>query len=348
MSSIIVSKQESSNKLLWNELAELNSNFFQNTIYDQIQSLYKNKPIYFELWEAEKLIAGVKIYYWESIKLGNISKAVSKFIFQYGELICDPLITDQTEIAKRILKLQTAVDQFIKDEQIVSAQIYGVYGNPELLLKFNFKSKDDFHFNSAYVDLCEDNGDQFYNKFNRNTKRNLKKALDNNLEFSELNDSDLFHETLKKIFSQQIPVKPPPHKKLTDQYFNLLSGKFELSTHQVKRGNEILAVSLFVKYGTNAYSLFGGSIKNDIGAGHYLYYELMKLFRQQKICKFYFGQVAQEGNEDNKKFSIGITGFKKGFGLTELPSYKKTYIFNPIKNTLWEIMKRMGGLTAGK
>lgn len=348
MVSIIVSKQEPSNKILWNELAVLNSNFFQNTIYDQIQSLYKNNPVYFELWNGEKLVGGVKLYYWESIKLGSISKAVSKFIFQYGELIYDPLITDQSEISTVILKLQNAVDRFIKEERIVTAQIYGVYGNPELLLKFNFKSKDDFHFNSAFVNLGEDEGEQFYEKFNRNTKRNLKKALENHLEFAELNDADLFHETLKKIFSQQVPVKPPPHKKLTDLYFNLLKGKFELSTHQVKKGNEILAVSLFVKCGTNAYSLFGGSIKNDIGAGHYLYYELMKLFKHEKISKFYFGQVAQEGSEDNKKFSVGITGFKKGFGLTELPSFKKTYIFNPIKNTLWEMMKKMGGLTAGK
>ena len=225
--------------------------------------------------------------------------------------------------------------------KIVSVQVTGVYGNTEMLLSFKSKAEEVFNYNSGYVNLCDVNCIDFFNNFNRNTKRNLKKAEENQLVFSELNDNDIFHETLDKIFSQQKPINHPPHKKFTDIFFKMLTGKAHLATHQVKFKNEILAVSLFVISNKNAYSLFGGSVKNEIGAGHFLYYELMKIFQKNNICKFYFGQVSQDKNELNKKFSVGISGFKRGFGLTEIPTYKKLFIIRPFKNRIWIILLRI-------
>ena len=78
-----------------------------------------------------------------------------------------------------------------------------------------------------------------------------------------------------------------------------------------------------------------------IGTGQFLFSELMKYYRERGIKKFFFGQVAPAIDESNRKFSEGISNFKRGFGTEEIESSKKIYILKPFKNKLWEILLTM-------
>ncbi len=325
----------------WNALAETNSNFFQSSYYDSIQNYFKNKPVYFELKQKGKLIAGVKLLFWESNKLGFFTRAISKSLLQHGEIIYDSNLIDSSSLQLCLIELKNAVHKFIIENRIVQYTVQGVYGQDELLLSIKEKIVFEFEFNSGFVDMDNKSAEQLIEGFNRNTKRNLKKTNESQLVFSELNDSKVFNDTMEIIFSQQFPPKPPPYRNYVNSYFTNLEDKKVLSVHQVKFGDNVLAISLFVKNGKTAYSLFGGSIKNEIGAGHYLYYNLMKLFIKEGITKFYFGQVSRELDSGNKKFTQGISGFKRGFGITELRSFKKIFITNKFKYRLWKMMLKI-------
>ena len=58
----------------WDGLAEKNGNLVQSTHFDKVQSFFAQKPVYFELWLAGRLAAGVKLYVWRDRKLGALPR----------------------------------------------------------------------------------------------------------------------------------------------------------------------------------------------------------------------------------------------------------------------------------
>ena len=73
----------------WNDMCMSNSNLYQSTLVDRFDV---SKPIYVEIQSEEKLIAGLKFYYFESKRLPRIINLISRSCFINSEYI---LVKDQ-------------------------------------------------------------------------------------------------------------------------------------------------------------------------------------------------------------------------------------------------------------
>jgi hypothetical protein len=335
---IVINRGKPNNKSQWDDLCYQNGNLNQATIFDSLQIYFKQEPIYFEVLNEKSLIGGVKLYEWCSKKLGNITKVISYSISQLGEIILSSTLDDET-INNVLSALKIKVQEYILSNNYTNYTTGGVYGNEDLLIALDKNHDSESFFNASYVDISKTEAD-ILKGFNRNTKRNLAKADESNLEFIEIKDVDLFNSILKEVYGQQYPPQKPPTAGYVKKIAEVLLSTDKLDMHVVKHNGKVLSASYFSKLGDTAYSWFGGSIKNDVGAGQFLYWELMKKYKTEGITKFYFGQVAIEGSEENKKFQ-GISNFKRGFGLVELKSFKKIYILKPIKHRLWKTLMRL-------
>ncbi len=324
----------------WNKLAESNSNFIQSTFFDDVQLFFKEHPVYFEARVSGELVGGVKLYLWESKKLGKLTSGISRSVTQFAELLSKFPI-ESSEFAGMRKLLKEKVVSFLKESKTVTYTVAGLYGEEQLLIDLDREPDSTTLFNTSYVDLDKPI-EEVLAGFNRNTNRNIKKAQAAGIEVVEEKiDIDLFLNKLNVVYDQQIPKQNAPNNDFVRHIFkNLAPGKF-VDIHFAKLNDEILSTSFFLKMGKNAYSWFGGSLKNDVGAGQYIYWQLMKKYQLQGIRRFYFGQVAREIDTDNVKFTKGITTFKKGFGLIELNSFSKTYTLYKTKRKIWELLLKV-------
>jgi len=319
----------------WNVLATKNGNLIQSTYFDEVQDFYNQIPIYFEVFKEDRLICGVKLYFWAS-KKNRFIRAISKSLTQFGELIFDE--TYKSELLELNKLLSGAASEFIKDNRIVKVTLNGFYGDTELLLNLDFKPVSFFRFNVAHVDLNRKN-ETILKSFNRNTRRNILKAEGCNLEFIPNASIDSFLKVEKTVFEQQ--KRTPPNLEYIKHAYNALNKYNLVYVSLVNSDSTALSAAFFIILGDAAYSNFGGAVKNNEGAGQFIYYSLMKEFKKRGIGKFYFGQVAREVNQYNKKFSVGISTFKRGFRCIETESFKATYITDKLRGTLWTILLKI-------
>lgn len=328
------------NKEEWNQLAESNSNLPQSTFFDEVQLFYKEHPVYFEVRCSGELVGGVKLYLWESRKLGKLTAEISRSVVQLAELI-SKFPVESSEFTQMREQLKKKVISFLKEIKSVTYTAAGIYGRENLLIELDRKPDSTELFNASYVDLDKPI-EEVFTGFNRNTNRNIKKAQSAGVEVvEEEKNIDLFLKKLNIVYDQQVPKQHPPNNDFIRHIFNNLAPKGMVDIHFAKLNDEIISTSLFMKMGQNAYSWFGGSLKNDVGAGQYIYSQLMKKYQLQGIKRFYFGQVAREDDANNIKFTKGITNFKKGFGLIELKSFRKIYTLNKSKKKIWELLLKM-------
>jgi len=318
---------------LWNKLCEENGNLVQSTHFDEVQLFFKQKPIYFEVWSNNILIAGVKFYFWESSKIGLITKILSKRLSQHGELLLSHNYL--REKAHIINLLQKELTSYIKQHKIVTYACGNLYGNTTLLLKPAGQMPTKItEFLTAYVDI-DKNEDELLASFNRNTKRNIKKAIEGNINFELTSDIERFLQIEQAVYNQQPGISPPNFDYIRHIYNNSANNiLIGLST----AGKTDLAGGFFYIFGDSAFSVFGGAKSNNIGAGHFFYFEMMKYLSKQGIKKFYFGQIAKEIDKNNEKFSVGITNFKRGFRGEEIESEKLNFVINHKKKKLWKIL----------
>ncbi len=337
---VLVSYNAPSNASEWDRLAEANSNFFQSTHNDSLQAFYKQYPVYFEARDAGRLVGGVKIYTWESRKLGKLTADISRSAFQLAEMLSSvQTSSDEFALVKR--KLKESLQQFIKQKKVNEYTVYGMYGDEALLIELDLQPKATFLFSSSYVDLAPPIEDVIKG-FNRNTMRNYKKAEEAGLTIYKEDNIEAFLPVLNMVYGQQNPPHEPPSNNFIRHISKALAKSKALDVQLVKQGDEVLSSSFFVKFGANAYSWFGGSLKNQVGAGQFIYTKLMRQYKQEGITRFYFGQVERSDDKnENEKFSRGISTFKRGFGLVELHSFKKVYILNKTKKKIWDLLLKV-------
>jgi hypothetical protein len=336
--NVEISKGKPTDEVIWNDLCFSNNNLTQHTINDEIQKEYKQEPYYVEVFHNAELIGGVRFYYWHSSKLGFITEVMSKSIYITSEFIYSENIYKNT-IRKL---LSTQIEKFIVDNNISIASTNNFLGGLEnkIYLKFPVKSLFDYNVAVVYIDKDDES---ILKSFNRNTKRNVTKALENNTNVDTNISIQNFLELEKKVYDQQPEVKAINYKYIENTYYSLSKYNF-VSISLAKINEEVFAGGFFTVFNKCAYSNFGGAKKNILGAGQFLYYELMKKYRDQGVTSFVFGQVAKTEDESNIKFSVGISSFKRGFGCVELPSSKVTYTINKTNVFLWEIMLKIMNL----
>lgn len=312
----------------WNELCLQNNNFVQSTFFAISFDFYMQKAVYFQVYNQDKLIAGVLFSFWESKKLGNITSSISRKLSQFGEIVYNKEF-DYKEI---ISTLSVHLTDYLKQNKIVSYSTGNLYGNTELLVKpMNLTPISSTPFNVGYVDL-KGSQDELLKSFNRNTKRNIRSANENNLTFQIIDDIERFLNIEKAVYDKQPGITGPNFDYIRYLFRKMEQPNIVIATCSLN--NEDLAGGFFYIFGKTAFSVFGGAKHNNVGAGHYFYFEFMKHLQGLGVEVFYFGQIAIEKDE-NTKFSIGISNFKRGFKCTEIPSEKNIYILKPVKYKLW-------------
>jgi hypothetical protein len=266
--------------------------------------------------------------------MGRLTKSLSKKLIQHGEAIFISSSEEQIEIY--ISKLRNAVQKYIDKQKIVQFTSGGFYGNTNLLLnleKYRIKCSE---FYTSFVEIDKIDND-LLKSFNRNTIRNIKKAIQTNLIFSLTNDVERFLQIENQVYLQQSGVAPPNFNFIRHLVRSLeQQGSVQMGI--VSNQDEDLAGGLFYKCGEVVYSVFGGAVKNSLGAGHYFYFEMMRFYRNEGVRKFYFGQIAKQYDKKNEKFSVGITNFKRGFGCIELNTNKSNYVLKPFHYKIWNII----------
>lgn len=325
-----INNDKPSNVSAWNELCEEEGNFVQSVHYDAIQIFYGLKPIYFEVFINEKLIGGVKFFY--AINPKPFLSKISATLLQFGELICKDLSCFEQLKSKLSLSLEV----LIKEKNITTFTAYNFYGDKSKLLTITkFNSTKIFEFNVAMIDLVKN--EDLLKSYNRNTRRNIKKAQEANLKTVIENDKiDNFNQVLKNVYEQQNNSAGCPNldfvkhtRESAKDYVNLCFCKDE---------SQIYSAVLSGDFGGSSYSWFGGTLRNEIGSGQLMYFDLMTRLQEKGFKRFYFGQIAKVVDSTNEKFSVGITTFKRGFNCEELDSHKITYIIKPIHYKLWNLM----------
>ena len=341
---ITISYDAPSDASSWNELARLNGNYIQSTHYDAVQSFYDVQPIYLEMYDADKLVAGLKLSHTFAKSFRFLTASISGLLHQFSEFIVHPEFTALDDIA--IGKLfEAEMDKLIQKHQINHLVIGGFFGPITRLINYEKATPTtDSPFNIASVNIQKSDED-ILKSFNRNTRRNIKTAVDEQLSFRKAKDdlSDFF-EVMDVIYNkQQSGVKVPNFNYIKHAY-KAMEKVGLVDVYMVYKDEEPLSTMYFYKMGNKAYSVFGGAVRNTFGAGQFGYYELMKLHRDQGIHEFIFGQTGSSEKYLNDKFNIGITNFKLGFSPTEQASFTHHYIFSPFKEKLWQTFIKLNAM----
>lgn len=326
----------------WDALANANGNFFQSTLFDKVQDYFSLIPHYIEVYVDNRLVGGVKLYYLHNTKLGILSSILSRKFYQHGEWLIDTK-GDETENRTISLKLSEAIKKHARDTRATILQAIGFYGPKEQLVNFEGVSMArDFQFNVASVRI-DKSDEELIKSFNRNTRRNINKAIDENLSLERDNDElSHFFRVMTAIYDeQQSGARKPDFKFIADTYQKIKNDGV-VDVFITSRDGNPLAATFFVRLGDTAYSWYGGAVRNDIGAGHFAYYELMKMYRDKGIKNFVFGQVSSPSQEDlAEKFVKGISGFKRGFSPEEKESYNRIFLLKPFYCKTWNLLLKL-------
>ncbi len=331
----------------WYALALANSNFVQSTFYDAIQSFFESTPIYIQLKNEGKLAAGLKVYYTVSKKMKSLTANISGVLQQFSEFIIVAKFEQQNIDLVRTT-FENEIEKLIQKHQVNKLIVSGYFGPSNQLIQYS-KSKlvKDVHFNIATVDI-QKNDEELLKSFNRNTKRNVQKAIEEQLKFVKAKDdlSDFFEVMHAIYIKQQTGVNVPNFKYIHRAYELFIKHKM-VDVYMVYKGETPIAAMYFYKFGKKAYSSYGGAVKNNFGAGQFGYYELMKVYRDEGITDFIFGQTGSSNKYLNDKFNVGITNFKLGFSPTEQPSFTQHFIFSPTKEKIWKAFLKLNALIRG-
>jgi hypothetical protein len=321
----------------WDGLAEKNGNLVQSTHFDNVQSFFAQKPIYFELWLAGHLAAGVKLYVWRSRKLGALTATLSRAITQFGEVIVDP--SDAHEADEITDMLSEAVRDYVSNQLIVTCGVRGYYGGSGLIGKFDSDTLNgEDRFNVAIVGL-DRTEDDLWENVGQHHRRQIKKALRSDLVFEEREDLEDFVPLLKKSY-EPTPQKLPNTNYIRHLHDNLRK-KQQSRIFLVSENERPLASALITRLGNTAYYAFGGTQPNSLGAGNLLHWKIMLQMKNEGVTRYVLGEVAKEADSSNTKFSVGISRFKRGFGSYDAESRSAFYVFRKGHHQLWKTLKRL-------
>lgn len=338
---VVISYDNPRNVDEWNALCKGCGNFVQTTTQTSIDSLYRKRPIYIEVFDNEVLVGGVKLNIWMSSKFKVILPSLSKTLSQFGEYIID---FNNSKYTYAIKLINDTIATLIIDEKIVSLSVKGfyptLYGSETPLLYEDKSNKpiSKTDFSIAYIDLHKSE-DDLYKCMHVKHRNMVNKALREELTFQELPcEPSILNLMLSETYSQQ--DKHAPDKKYIEKVLNVGKEHAVGRLFVVKQDKNILSSAYVQTYGKIADYSFGGNKKNDCGAGQFLQYEIFKALKNDGIEYYSLGQVANGIDLNNIKFSEGITRFKMRFGCQTSSSHKALYVYDKKKHFIWNLLCR--------
>lgn len=321
----------------WQELCLKCSNLLQTEIQDEIHTFYKQTPVYFQVYQQGSLVGGVRLFLWRSTKTKLISR-ISSQLTQHGEILVD---CDSKQFIEEIYNcLKESVLKYITDKKIVSFVAGNFYGNEQEILTFDRKLlKQHYQFFVSYIDIDKDDN-KLLLSFSSTVRNLIRKAQKNGIVFSTTNNVNSLNEFLADNYTRQGKPDKCPNpafvKKMYDCYSKHDASKIFICSSEKRP----LAVLMSEEFGTNCYDNFSGTELNNLGIGQLMQFEVMRYYRDRGYKRYFLGQTARGINSD-KKFSEGISFFKRSFKPIELPAHKCTYVFRPMSYRLWTLTVRL-------
>ena len=336
--NIVTTKYQPKNSDAWNELCLINNNLLQTTYYDDIRVLFNQYPVYFEVFDGNNLVGGVKAYEYRSNKLPFISK-ISSTLRIIGEVI------KAIDAELPIEAINNNLIDYISHNNITQFKSMGYYGGFEDIAMIHLKKKNTIvsPFDVAAFDLSE-NKDVLWKKNKESHKRNINKALKASVNLIESDDLDHFITLLNETYALQ--KKSAPNASFIKRIYNVLYPKGLLKIFFAEHNSIYYGSALVTQFGNYADYSFGGNLKNNFGAGHFLHWSIALTYQQKNYSRYILGQVAKnDGNYgDNTKFVDGISRFKREFSTFNLPSSSIEWTINPLKLKTWQLIQKLAGL----
>lgn len=328
-----ISYNKPSNTTVWNKLCEENGNVLQTTYYDEIQSFYKQTPVYFEYFENDNLIAGVKLYNWKSEKTKLILPKISNSYTQFGEFIMSSdCISDEL-----ITNIKADIKKFLKSQKAVSFKSTSFYGNPNFIYNIKENCLKSNEYNIAFIDTSL-NEDVLMSNLHSKHRNILKKAYKSKLIFEETTNIQVLISMLAETYANQ--THDAPNFNYINKLHSVLS-EVELSKiFLVRNFDEVLSVGLVQICRNTADYTFGGNKRNSLGAGQFLQWNIIKYLKNNNVKKYSLGQVAKEKDENNLKFTEGITKFKMRFGCSLEEGNSFYYVYKPLYSWFFNVLKK--------
>ena len=328
---VVVSHGNPQNVDEWNALCKECGNFVQTTMYSEITAFYGGKSIYVQVLDEDRLLGGVKLSWDVSRRLPFLLRRLS----QFGEFVIKPT----ANIPEICQLLCNAISALVDELKPTVISVKGFYGGTELLYKTDKYKCEEKNYGVAYLDLTKSE-DALYADMHVKHRNMINKAKRVGLVFEKIGcDSQLMNTMLSETYSTQDKSQPNP--KYIDKQINV-GEKYGVGRMYLCRCNkEILSCALVNEYGNVADYSFGGNRKNDCGAGQYLQYNICKDLKDNGIARYSLGQVAKNLDENNLKFSEGITRFKMRFGCSVVDASNRLYVVSPIANRVWNILCKL-------
>ena len=315
----------------WNKLSEKNGNILQSTFYDEVQMFFNLSPIYIEYYVNNQLIAGVKLYYYESKKFPWLYKQLSLF----GEFLFDN--ENKTILKSEIDKEFSAeIKQLFRTKKITFFKYSSYYGDEPLNIDNSSLKRQKWGIN--YIDIKQSIEEIQANMHSKH-RNMINRAKKENLAFHEISEIQILIDLIEKTYLNQ--TKDMPNKDYIRYLYEKLSVYNKCGIFIVKSGEVILSAALVQLNGKVADYTFGGNIKNNFGAGQFLQYNVILKLKELGYEKYYLGQVADNYDETNKKFSVGISRFKNRFGGKNKEGISIEIVLKKLNYKIWKLMIRL-------
>ncbi|HOY37836.1 MAG TPA: GNAT family N-acetyltransferase [Bacteroidales bacterium] len=307
----------------WNAICNVCSNFFQTTYYDEVNAGFKNKPVYFQVFKNEVLVAGIKIYTYQSGK--PFLKSISRQAHAFGEPVINCNIENNDEV---LGLLAIEVLKYLNTEGYNYFKSKPVYGGYNLIFDSAINKKKPISF--ACLSLSN-NLDTLWDAIYKTHRRYILKAQKNGLEFAVEDNFDDFYRLLIETYAGQ-SIKPPDRRYLYDLYSTALKyNAAEICF--VKDKGEYLSAIMVIKFGKRVEYMHGGMHRNMLGSGHMIHWHMMMRYKAMGFETAGFGQVA-DADPDNMKMGT-VSDFKLKFGCSIEPSWQNEVVLHATRYKIY-------------
>ncbi|MCB1024850.1 MAG: GNAT family N-acetyltransferase [Acidobacteria bacterium] len=314
----------------WNALCFENGNLLQSTHYDLVQKFYDQTPVYLEIYDLGVLVGGVKLYVFASKKL--------PWLFKQATVLGEPVISAGVPVgdeSKFLSLLSDSVLNFNKKNKTVTFKHSTFYGQKAIPVPALEKKT----WAIVYIDLKKGQ-DLILTEMHSKHRNMVNKAKKSGLLFEERDDISLFLSLMSETYKNQ--TKESPHIDFVRHLYETLKKDGLVSLYFVKdANNQYLSGALVQKFGIYADYTFGGNVPSNLGAGQYLHYNIALELIEAGFERYYLGQAANEADTENLKFSVGISRFKRRFGVGEEEGTSIQLIPKPKINRLWKMITKI-------
>jgi len=191
----------------------------------------------------------------------------------------------------------------------------------------------EFNETTGYTYVIEDvsNLDIVFNNFNSSAKKNINKAIKNDINIIDSEDIDTLYNINKITFEKQ-NIQMPYLKKFIQKIFNTLKKHNSVIIKFAIKNDDILSVMMGVVDNNSIYMLIGSSNRNikTYGAEYLLYWEMIKYANQEKLAFDFEGSMIN-----------GVETRNRSFGAIQKPYFQITKTNSKLLKTIGHIQESL-------